>query len=100
LQTSRNLGPDWRNLFRRWVDDHKRYPRDAIMMNHQGPVTVRLAVAPDGLVRSVQLIGPNASPYLNSSLVHMFQGAHLPPLPPGADAGGEIITFTMRYILY
>ncbi len=100
LQTSRNLGPDWRNQFRRWVDDHKRYPRDAVMMNHQGPVTVRVDIGPDGKVRSVTMVGPNSSPFLNSNLMNMFRGAQLPPLPPGADAAGETITFTMRYVLY
>ncbi len=100
LQASRNLGPDWRNLFRRWVDDHKRYPRDAVLMGHQGPVTVRINIAPDGTVRSVALVTPSHSQWLNFNLMTMFRGARLPPLPPGADPAGETIVFTMRYILY
>ncbi len=100
LQASRNLGPDWRNQFRRWVDDNKRYPTNAVAMGHQGPVTVRILVGLDGRVRTVSMVGPNDSPFLNSNLMNMFRNAQLPPLPPGADPAGETITFTMRYILY
>ncbi len=100
LQASRNLGPDWRNLFRRWVDDHKRYPTNAVAMGHQGPVTVRIDIGTDGRVRTVTMVGPNSSPFLNSNLMNMFRNAQLPPLPPGADPAGETIVFTMRYVLY
>jgi TonB family protein len=100
FQTSRNLGDDWRSLFRRWVDDHKHYPRDAVLLGHQGPVTVRMVVALDGSVKSVTMVAPSYSPWLNSNLVHLFQGAKLPALPAGANPAGETIIFTMRYILY
>ncbi|RYI87618.1 MAG: TonB family protein, partial [Acetobacteraceae bacterium] len=85
--------------FRRWVDDHKRYPENAVVAGHQGPSRVRVIAEPDGRVRSVQLIGPSGSVWLDAGTVSMFRGAKLPAFPPGADAGGVTIDFTMNYIL-
>ena len=93
------VGPDWRNAFRRWVDDHKRYPQNAVVAGHQGPSRVRVIAEPDGRVRSVQLIGPSGSVWLDAGTVSMFRGAQLPAFPPGADAKGVTIDFTMNYIL-
>ncbi len=109
LQTSANIDDDWRARFRQWVDLHKRYPRDAQGLGHQGLVTVRFSVALDGTVTQVDMLRPNGSPYLNQNLINLFRGAtkrsetqdhRLPPLPARADPSGETITFTMHYILY
>jgi TonB family protein len=93
------VGPDWRNAFRRWVDDHKRYPQNALLLGEQGASRVRVVAEPDGRVRGVQLIGPSGSVWLDAGLLAMFRGAQLPAFPPGADPRGVTIDFTMNYIL-
>lgn len=93
------VGPDWRNAFRRWVDDHKRYPPNALLVGEQGRTRVRVTVEPDGRVRSVRLTGPSGSVWLDAGLVAMFRGAVLPAFPPGADPNGVTIDFTMNYVL-
>jgi TonB family protein len=93
------VGPDWRNAFRRWVDENKRYPASAVEAGHQGRSRVQVIAEPNGKVRSVRLIGPSGSVWLDAGLVSMFRGATLPAFPPGADPNGVTIDFTMRYIL-
>lgn len=93
------VGPDWRNAFRRWVDDNKRYPQNAVVAGHQGPSRVQIIAEPDGRVRSVRLTGPSGSVWLDAGTVSMFRGANLPAFPPGADPKGVTIDFTMNYIL-
>jgi TonB family protein len=93
------VGPDWRNAFRRWVDENKRYPSNAVLVGHQGSTRVRVTAEPDGRVRSVRLTGPSGSVWLDAGLMAMFRGAVLPAFPPGADPNGVTIDFTMNYIL-
>jgi TonB family protein len=93
------VGPDWRNAFRRWVDENKRYPENAVVAGHQGRSRVQIIADPNGKVRSVRLIGPSGSVWLDAGLVSMFRGATIPAFPPGADPNGVTIDFTMNYIL-
>jgi TonB family protein len=93
------VGPDWRNAFSRWVEEHKRYPENAIVAGHQGPSRVQVIAEPDGKVRSVRLIGPSGSVWLDAGTVSMFRNAVLPAFPPGSDPKGVTIDFTMNYIL-
>ncbi|MBX9697967.1 MAG: TonB family protein, partial [Acetobacteraceae bacterium] len=93
------VGPDWRNAFRRWLEEHKRYPEAAIVLGQSGSPRVHLVVSPDGRVTSVQLTRRSGSVWLDAGLVGLFNGARLPPFPPGADPSGVRIDFTMHYIL-
>jgi TonB family protein len=93
------LGTDWRNAFRAWLEAHKRYPREAIEQGEEGPLMVRLIVEADGRVRLVDLRQPSRSFWLNRSAVAMFRGAVLPPFPPGTAERSATIDLTINYIL-
>jgi TonB family protein len=93
-------GPDWRNAFRLWLDQNLRYPREAIDLREQGPVTVRIQTGPDGRVRGVELRSPSRSIRLNFYSQHVFRGAQLPAFPPGTAEEQVVIDLTINYILY
>lgn len=93
-------GPDWRAAFRRWLDQNLRYPREAIDLREQGPVTVRIQTGPDGRVRGVELRSASRSIHLNFYSQHVFRGAQLPPFPPGSAEEQVTIDLTIKYILY
>jgi TonB family protein len=93
-------GPDWRAAFRQWLDQNLRYPREAIELREQGPVTVRINTGPDGRVRGVELRSGSRSIHLNFYSQHVFRGAQLPPFPPGSAEEQVTIDLTINYILY
>lgn len=93
------VGPDWRNAFRRWMDEHGRYPTNAAVVGEQGTTRIELIVEPDGRVRSGRLVGRSGSVWLDAGTVSLFRNAVLPPFPPGADPSGVTIDLTINYIL-
>jgi len=93
------VGPDWSNAFRRWLDQNLRYPQRAIQDGDSGTVQVRITANPDGTVRQVRLLRPSASPALNSGTSMPFAGARLPAFPPGSDPNGVEVDLTVNYIL-
>ncbi len=93
------VGPDWRNAFRRWLDEHLRYPQAAALLGEQGTTRVALVVEPDGRVRSARLLRRSGSAWLDSGTLNLFRGATLPAFPPGADPAGVHVDLTVNYIL-
>ena len=93
------VGPDWRNAFRRWLDDHGRYPPNAALVGEQGTTRIELIVEPDGRVRSGRLLRRSGSVWLDAGTVSLFRNAVLPPFPPGADPAGVTVDLTINYVL-
>ena len=93
------VGPDWRNAFRRWLEDHKRYPENARVVGEQGTNRIELIVDPDGRVRSARLLRRSGSVWLDAGTMSLFRNAVLPPFPPGADPAGVTVDLTINYIL-
>jgi len=93
------VGPNWSNAFRRWLDQNLRYPPQAVQEGDSGTVRVRIIADPDGTVRSVRLLQQSASPWLNSGTTRPFAGARLPAFPPGADPNGVEVDLTVNYVL-
>lgn len=93
------VGPDWRNAFRRWLEEHKRYPEAARVLGQEGTTRIELIVDPDGRVRTMRLLRRSGSIWLDAGTVSLFRGANLPPFPPGADPSGVTVDLTIHYIL-
>lgn len=93
------VGPDWRNAFRRWLEEHKRYPEAAVILGQQGTTRIEMVVAPDGRVLGARLTRRSGSVWLDANTESMFRGAVLPPFPPGADPKGVTVDLTIHYVL-
>lgn len=93
------VGPDWRNAFRRWLEEHKRYPEAAVVLGQQGTTRIEMVVAPDGRVLGARLTRRSGSVWLDANTESMFRGAVLPPFPPGADPKGVTVDLTIHYVL-
>ncbi len=93
------VGPDWRNAFRRWLEEHGRYPANAAVVGEQGTTRIELIVDPDGRVRSGRLVQRSGSVWLDAGTVSLFRNAVLPPFPPGADPSGVTVDLTINYVL-
>ncbi|PZW43616.1 TonB family protein [Humitalea rosea] len=94
------VGPDWRNAFRAWLDQNLRYPELARLNGEDGTVQVRITASPDGTVRGVRLLRGSGSTWLDRGTQVPFRaGARLPPFPPGADPSGVTIDLQVVYTL-
>ena len=93
------VGPDWRNAFRRWLEEHRRYPQEAVVLGQQGITRIQIVAAPDGRVIGARLVRRSGSVWLDHNTESLFRGARLPPFPPGADPNGVNIDLTIHYIL-
>jgi TonB family protein len=93
------VGPDWRNAFRAWLEQHKRYPEMARVLGQEGTNKIEMVVAPNGRVMAARLVRPSGSVWLDSGTVNLFRNADLPPFPPGADPNGVTVNLTIHYVL-
>ncbi len=99
LRGAERLGPDWSDEFMAWVDEHKRYPEQAIVNGEDGDAAVQMTVDRYGRVTGVRVVQRSGSTWLDAGLSAMFRDARLPPFPPGNSPEDLSITFTMHYIL-
>jgi periplasmic protein TonB len=94
-----NIGPDWRAELTEWVNERKYYPEQALELDQQGNVMIRLVIARDGTVRGVTLLQSSGSPFLDSAWLGLFEGARVPPFPPGTPSDQITLEATMHFIL-
>ena len=91
------VGPDWRNAFRRWLDENVRYPANAAAVGDEGVNRIQVMVSPDGRVKSWRLLRRSGSVWLDAGLEGPFRNAVLPAFPPGADPEGVEINLTVHW---
>lgn len=91
------VGPDWRNAFRRWLEENVRYPANAAVVGDEGTNRIQLLVSPDGRVRGWKLLRRSGSVWLDAGLETPFRNAVLPPFPPGADPEGVEVNLTVHW---
>lgn len=91
------VGPDWRNAFRRWLEENVRYPANAAVVGDEGSNRIQLMVDPDGRVRSGRLLRRSGSVWLDAGLEMPFRNAVLPAFPPGADPKGVEVNLTVHW---
>ncbi len=90
-------GSAWLGRLKEWWDQHSFYPREASQTDEGGAVRVRIAIAPDGQVTFIQVVGSSGSGVLDAAALAVFRGARLPPLPPEAAAGPGEVVVTLHY---
>ncbi len=94
-----DAGPDWDAELDQWVEDHKYYPDAAIEQGQQGNVRIHFTVDRAGNVTGLHLVDSSGSPFLDQAWLGLFQGAQLPPFPPGAKDNTVTVDATMHFIL-
>ena len=82
---------------KQWWDQHSFYPREASQTNEGGAVRVRIVIAPDGRVMSIQVVQGSGSSVLDAAALAVFRNAQLPPFPPGTPAQPANVVITLRY---
>ena len=94
-----NLGPDYRNLLRAWLERHKYYPPQAAEEGEDGTASVHVVIRRDGSVRLVELEERSGSQWLDMGAQALFRGQRLPAFPSDAMGEEQEIVVTIHYIL-
>jgi TonB family protein len=96
---SGDIGPDYRNLLRNWMERHKYYPPQAAEEGEDGTASVRVVVRKDGSVRVVELEQRSGSQWLDMGAQAIFRGQRLPPFPNDAMGDEQELYITIHYVL-
>jgi protein TonB len=80
-----------------WWDQHSFYPKEASQTNEGGTVGVRVVIAADGQVMSIEVVQGSGSSVLDAAAVAVFRNAHLPPFPPGTPVQPADVVVTLHY---
>ena len=92
-----NNGAAWLGKLKQWWDQRSVYPKEASQTNEGGSVTVRIAIAADGQVTSIEVVQGSGSSVLDTAAVAVFRNAHLPPFPPGTPPQPADVVVTLHY---
>jgi protein TonB len=82
---------------KQWWDEHSFYPKEASQANEGGNVKVRIVIAPDGQVTSIEVVQGSGLSVLDAAAIAVFRNAHLPPFPPGTPAPPADVVVTLHY---
>ncbi len=92
-----NNGAAWLGKLKQWWDQRSFYPKEASQTNEGGSVRVRIAIAADGQVTSIEVVQGSGSSVLDTAAVAVFRNAHLPPFPPGTPPQPADVVVTLHY---
>jgi len=92
-----NNGAAWMGKLKNWWDERSFYPKEASLTNEGGDVRVRIIIAADGQVTSIEVVRGSGSSVLDQAALAVFRNAHLPPFPPGTPAQPADVVVTLHY---
>jgi TonB family protein len=92
-----NNGAAWMGKLKQWWDLHSFYPKEASQTNEGGNVKVRIFIASDGQVTSIDVVQGSGSSVLDAAALAVFRNAHLPPFPPGTPVQPADLVVTLHY---
>lgn len=75
-------------------DQKSFYPKEASQTNEGGDVKLRIQIAADGRILSVEVVQGSGSHVLDAAAIDVFRGAQL---SPGAQAQPADVTVTVHY---
>ena len=82
---------------KQWWDQRSFYPKEASQTNEGGTVRVRIVIAGDGQVTSIDVVQGSGSSVLDAAALAVFRNAHLPPFPAGTPAQPADVVVTLHY---
>ncbi|MBK5265558.1 MAG: energy transducer TonB [Alphaproteobacteria bacterium] len=86
---------DWQRNVARMIAAKQTYPRAAQMRGDEGTAKVKLTVAADGSLGSVELVGPSGSSVLDREALALPAKVGKFPAPPGGSAS-VVLPFTWK----
>jgi protein TonB len=92
-----NNGAAWMGKLKQWWDQHSYYPKEASQTNEGGSVKVRIVIAADGQVMSIEVVQSSGLSVLDAAAVAVFRNAYLPPFPSGTPAQSADVVVTLHY---
>ena len=90
-------GAAWTGKLKLWWDQHSFYPKEASQSDEGGTVRVRIVIANDGQVMSIDVVQGSGSGVLDAAAVAVFRNARLPPFPPGTPVPPADVVVTLHY---
>ena len=90
-------GAAWLGKLKQWWDQHSYYPPEASQTNEGGDVKVRITIAADGEVTSINVVQSSGLSVLDAAALAVFRNAHLPPPQPGTQAEAADLVVTLHY---
>ncbi|QDH17985.1 energy transducer TonB [Swingsia samuiensis] len=97
--TVHGISSDYSREIDNWIRHHMYYPEEARRAGEEGPSSVHVVLDRFGKVKSVRLTEQSGSYSLDAATTSIFQGAHLPPIPPDMAGDHFDIDVTISYIL-
>jgi protein TonB len=82
---------------KQWWDQHSFYPKEASQTNEGGSVKVRIVIAADGQIMSIEVVQSSGLSVLDAAAVAVFRNAHLPSSPSGVPAQPADVVVTLHY---
>jgi protein TonB len=91
-------GDDYLDRLRRWINQYKHYPKEALDRKDEGHVVVRFMITRDGTVLDPMIEQSSGSALLDTAAVQMLRDASpVPPLPPVYRADRATIALPIEY---
>jgi protein TonB len=92
-----NSGAAWMGKLKQWWDQHSAYPKEASQTNEGGTVKVRIVIAADGQITSIEVVQSSGLSVLDAAAVAVFRNARLPVSPSGTPAQPADVVVTLHY---
>jgi protein TonB len=89
-----NNGAAWMGTLKEWWDEHSFYPKEASQTNEGGNVRVRISIASDGQITSIEVVQGSGSSVLDVAAVAVFRNARLQPATAAQPAD---VVVTLHY---
>jgi periplasmic protein TonB len=89
-----NNNAAWMGKLKQWWDQHSFYPKEASQTNEGGNVKVRIVIAANGQVTSIEVVQGSGSSVLDAAAVAVFRNAHL---TPDTQAQPADVVVTLHY---
>ena len=91
-------GAAWMGRLQQWWDQRSFHPKEASQTNEGGNVRVRIVIASDGRVTSIEVVQSSGLTVLDAAAVAVavFRDARLPPFPSRAQAQAAEVVVTLH----